>query len=152
MVYGKTAKGLPPLRRPKPSKKSQEKEDKIKKLYEANMCWNYWKSQLYWHKLEWVNPRSQIKGKTLFSLFNFYKNKGDRTSHWVGDSKLKELDINDFFERKQIIEDMESELTEAPKNIQILTIRWWLKRQMLMKPSLQKPRPATRRKLILKSN
>ena len=40
-------------------------------------------------------------------------NKGDRTSHWVGHSDLTELDINDLFERKQMIEDVEAELTEA---------------------------------------
>ena len=45
----------------------------------------------------------------------FYINKGDRTSQWVGHSKLKELDINDFLERKHMIDDMEAELTEAPK-------------------------------------
>ena len=31
MIYEKSAKGLPPLRRPKLIKKSQEKQDKIKK-------------------------------------------------------------------------------------------------------------------------
>ena len=31
MVYGKIAKGLPPLRRPKLRKKSQEKEDDIER-------------------------------------------------------------------------------------------------------------------------
>ena len=33
MVYEKSAKGLPPLRRPKLSKKPQEKQDEIKKIY-----------------------------------------------------------------------------------------------------------------------
>ena len=40
-------------------------------------------------------------------------NKFYRTSHWVGHSRLKELDTNGFFERKQMIEDMESELTKS---------------------------------------
>ena len=43
---------------------------------------------------------------------NFFLNKGDRTSHWVGHSKLKELDTIDFFKRKHIIEYMEDELAE----------------------------------------
>ena len=51
------------------------------------MYWNDWKLQLHWNKLDWVNPRSQIK-----------ISKGDITSHWVGNSDLKELDINDFFD------------------------------------------------------
>ena len=40
-------------------------------------------------------------------------NKYDRTSHWFGHSDLKELDTIDFLKRKQMIEDMEAELTEA---------------------------------------
>ena len=42
-------------------------------------------------------------------------NKGDITSHWVGHSKLKELFINDLFERKHMIDAMEDELTGALK-------------------------------------
>ena len=42
----------------------------------------------------------------------FYLNKGDKTSHWVGNYRLKELDTIDLFERKQMIEGMEAELTE----------------------------------------
>ena len=48
-----------------------------------------------------------------------------------------------FFEGKQMIEDMESELTEAPKKLKILSIRRLLKRQMFMNPSLQNPWLAT---------
>ena len=57
------------------------------------------------------------KGGNIFSFFkNNYINKGDITSHWVVHSDITELHINDVFERKQMIEDMEVELTEAPKN------------------------------------
>ena len=60
--------------------------------------------------------KSNQKEKTLFSFFKFfYIHKGDRTSNWFGHSYLKELYINDFLERKQTFEDMESELTEAQK-------------------------------------
>ena len=38
-------------------------------------------------------------------------------SHWVGHLDLKELYINDLIKRKQMIDDMEAELTEAPKKI-----------------------------------
>ena len=56
------------------------------------------------------------KGKTYsVSSKTDYINKDDRTTHWVVHSDLKELDINDSFERKHMIEDMEAELTEAPK-------------------------------------
>ena len=51
------------------------------------------------------------KPSSVFS--DIYINKVDRKSHWVGHSKLEELDINDFFERKRMIEDMEDELTGA---------------------------------------
>ena len=57
----RSAKGLPPLKRPKLSKKAQEKENEINKLYEANQWWNDWKSQLHWNKIEWVNPRTLNK-------------------------------------------------------------------------------------------
>ena len=48
-----------------------------------------------------------------------------------------------------MIEDMEAELTGAPKKLQILTIQRWLERQMLIKLSIQKPRLETRWKLVL---
>ena len=64
-------------------------------------------------------------------------NKGDRTFHWVGHSKPKEFHINDFFERKHMIDDMEAEINGATNKLQILTIWRWLKRRIFMKPSLQ---------------
>ena len=77
---------------------------KSKKLYEANRYWNDWTFQLYWNKIEWVNPRSQIKIENLFIFFKdiFFIDKDIRTSHWVGHSKIKELYINDFFDSKQM--------------------------------------------------
>ena len=56
----KRTKGLPPLRRPKISKK-----DKIEKIYEANRYCNDWKFQLHWNNLEWVNQRIQIKSTAM---------------------------------------------------------------------------------------
>ena len=53
----KCEKGLPPLKRNKPSKKAQDRHDLIlKKHYESNRWWNDWKSQLHWIMLEWVDP------------------------------------------------------------------------------------------------
>ena len=69
MVNGKSAKGLPPLRRLKLSKKAQERQAEIpKKLYEANKWWNDWKFQLHWHKLEWVNPKYLNKRDKPYSV------------------------------------------------------------------------------------
>ena len=49
---GKSAKGLPPLKRSKLNKKSQEKEDEILKyIYEADKWCNGWKFKLHWNKL-----------------------------------------------------------------------------------------------------
>ena len=59
--------------------------------------------------------KKSTQKENLIQFFFNNINKGDKTSHWVVHSDLKELDINYFFERKHIIEDMESELTEAPK-------------------------------------
>ena len=63
-------KRLPPLRKQKLIKKSQEKDDKIKwKLHTANMNWNGWKSQLHWNNIEWANTIIKIKRKTIFNFF-----------------------------------------------------------------------------------
>ena len=52
MVFEKCARGIPPLKRIKLSKKAQERHDYIqKKLYESNRWWNYWKFQLHCNKL-----------------------------------------------------------------------------------------------------
>ena len=69
----KIAKGLPPLRRPKLSKKSQEKEDKIKKSYMKligiGMIGN---SNYIGTSLNESIQKSKSKVKTLFSFFNFF--------------------------------------------------------------------------------
>ena len=41
-----------------------------------------------------------------------YINNNDRTAHFVGHYKLKELDIVDFYKRKQTNENMEAEVKE----------------------------------------
>ena len=60
----------------------------IKKLYESNRWWDYWKFQLHWPKLEWVNPIILIKREYFSASSFFYIYKGDRMSNWVGHSKL----------------------------------------------------------------
>ena len=65
----KSARGLPPLKRTKPSKKSQERQDEIqKKLYKANRWWSDRKLQLYWNNLEWVDPKYNPKRVENFSV------------------------------------------------------------------------------------
>ena len=67
---------------------------------------------LYWNKLEWINPKSTPKRVKPFQVSSkrFYINNNDRTAHFIGRYKLKELDIDDFYKRKQINEEMESEM------------------------------------------
>ena len=86
----KITKGLLPLRRPKLGKNHKIRGAK-KKPYESNKWWNYWKFQLHWKKLEWVNKISQTKIGKPYSVSSkhIYLNKGDRTSHCVGHSYLK---------------------------------------------------------------
>ena len=64
-----------------------------------------------------VNQISQTKRNKPYSISSnkFYLNKGDKTVHLVVHSGLKELDTIGLFERKQMIEDMEAELTESSK-------------------------------------
>ena len=98
----KFARGLPPSKKEKISKKAQERQDVTqKKIYEANRWWNDWKFQLHWNKLEWVDPKSTPKIVKPISVSSkkFYMSKNDRTAHFVGHYKLKELDIDDFYKR-----------------------------------------------------
>ena len=77
----------------------------FKKLYESNRWWNDWKFKLHWNMLEWVDPKSTPKRVKPFSVSSkkFYIKNNDRTAHFVGHSKLKELDIDDFMkENRQI--------------------------------------------------
>ena len=94
---------LPPLKKRKLTKKPQEKEDEIKiKLQTANQNWNYWKFQIHWNKLEWVNPRNHNEQKIPFSVSSkkFYLKDNNKTAHWVGHAKLKPLDIDYFSKEK----------------------------------------------------
>ena len=70
MVDGikKSATVLPPLKISELSKKEQDKEDQIKKLYEANKWWNDWKLKLHWNKLELVNPKTLIERDKPYSV------------------------------------------------------------------------------------
>ena len=57
-----------------------------------------------------INPQ---KSYTLLSFFKrFYINNNDRTAHFVCHSKLKELDIVDFYKIKQTNENTEAEMKE----------------------------------------
>ena len=68
MVYGKSAKILPLLRRTKLSKKAQEIMMKLKKIYKVNKWWNDWKSKLHWNNLEWANPKYLNKKDKPYSV------------------------------------------------------------------------------------
>ena len=69
MVFEKCARGLPPLKITKLSKKEQERHAYIQeKLYESNRWWNDWRFQLHWNKLEWVDPKSTPKIVKPFSV------------------------------------------------------------------------------------
>ena len=59
---------------------------------------------MHWNKLEWVDPKStpKIVRPFLVSSKKFYISKNDRTTHFVGRYKLKELDIDDFYKRKHM--------------------------------------------------
>ena len=67
------------------------------------MWWNDWKFQIHWNILEWVDLKSTTKRVKPFSVSSkkFYINNNDRSSHFVGHSKLTPLDIVEFYERKQ---------------------------------------------------
>ena len=83
-------------------------------MYQSNRWWNDWRFQFHCNELEWVDPKSTPKRFKPFSVSSkkLYISKTDRTARFVGPSKLKELDINDFYERKQTNKEMEAEMTK----------------------------------------
>ena len=76
------------------------------------MWLNDWKFQLNWNMFEWVDPKITPKRVKSFSVSSkkFYINNKDRTAHFVGHFTLTPLDIIDFYERKQMNENMETEM------------------------------------------
>ena len=45
------------------------KEDKIReKLIKANAHWNYWKLQLHWDNLEWLDQNNKHKEESILFL------------------------------------------------------------------------------------
>ena len=63
----KLSQNIPSLEKSKLSKRSQKEEDEInKRLTDANQMWNDWKFQIYWNKIEWVNPKSRDERKIHF--------------------------------------------------------------------------------------
>ena len=84
------------------------------------MWWNDWRFQLHWNMLEWVNTKSTTKRVKPFSVSSkkLYINNNDRTAHFVGHSKLTPLDCVDFYERKEINENMENEMKIMNENIE----------------------------------
>ena len=123
MLFENFERGIPPLKRTKLSRKAQDRHDLIlKKLYESNRWWNDWRFQLHWNKLEWVDPKAIPKIFKPYSVSSkkFYIINNDRTAHFVGRSKLKELDIDDFYKIKQMNEEMEAEMNKmdlTPENL-----------------------------------
>ena len=54
--------------------------------------------QIHWNKLGWVDPRNLSEGNNPFcvSFDKFYLKDNNETSHWVGHSKSKPLDLEYF--------------------------------------------------------
>ena len=69
---------------------------------------------MHWNKLEWVETKSTPKRVKPFSVSSkkLYINRNDRAAHSVGYSRLKELDIDGFYKRKYMNEEMEAEMTK----------------------------------------
>ena len=63
MVHEKMNEKLPPLKKRKLTKKSQEKKYAIKINLQS---WNDWKFKIHWNKLEWINQKIRIEGKNPF--------------------------------------------------------------------------------------
>ena len=68
---------------------------------------------MHCNKLDWVNPKIYSVGKNPFCVSSkrLYLKDNNKTSHWVGHSKLKTLYLEDFYNRKIIINKLEDSIT-----------------------------------------
>ena len=57
---------------------------------------------MHWNKLEWVNPRSCIEGKSTFGVYSnkFSLKDNNKTAHLVGHLKLKPMNLEDFLKKE----------------------------------------------------
>ena len=114
MVFEKCERGLPPLKRTKLSKKAQERHDYIKKkcmnLIGGGMIGSSHYIRTSLNGLILNTPPKELNPFQF--LQKIYIHKNDRASHFVGHSKSKELDIGEFYKRKQMNEEMEAEMTK----------------------------------------
>ena len=112
----KTNEKLPPLRKQKLSKKSQEKKDAVKiNLQISNQIWNDWTFQIHWNKIECFNPKncSERNNPYCVSFKGFYLRYNYKTLHWFGYSKLKPMGCKDFNKIKIILNKLEASLIET---------------------------------------
>ena len=57
-----------------------------------------------------------MKERPFFTSFHkFYTKDKDITNHWVGHSKMKPIDDDKLFNRKVIIDELESDLNDYDK-------------------------------------
>ena len=57
---------------------------------------------MHWNKLDWVNPMSRDEIKIHLCVFKkTYFKDNDKTTHWVGHSRLRSLDMDEFFKITQ---------------------------------------------------
>ena len=92
------------MRITKLNKRAQERQDEIQKKYmkliSGGMIVHF--NCIGTNLNGWIQNLPP-KGINLIQFIQtVYLNKKDRTAHWVGNSKLKELDINDFFKIKHM--------------------------------------------------
>ena len=71
----------------------------------TNEICNGCKFQIDWNTIEWVYPKSRNVNINTFctSGHRFYTKDKDMTCHWVGHSKMKPIDVDEFFNIKAII-------------------------------------------------
>ena len=96
----KISEKIPPLKKQKLSKKSQDKENKIKGIIQMeNQSWHDWIFQIHWINIEWVITINCSEGKDYFCTSSniFYLKDNNKTSHWVGNFKLKPLYLEESY-------------------------------------------------------
>ena len=97
------------------SKEAIKKEDNINRnIKKSHQYWNYWKSQIYWNNMEWVVTKSRnVKKKHfLISSHKFYIKDKTYTNNWFVHSLMKTIDVDELFNRRFIISEVESSLND----------------------------------------
>ena len=86
----------------------------ILKSFKYYQHWNDCKFQIHWNNLELVFPKILNVNKTPFctSYHNFLIIDRNPTNHWIGLSRIKPIDVDDLFNIRFIMSELEASFND----------------------------------------